>query len=396
MPRHHADTLTSAEAIIDLAALGRNYDRIRRHVAPVGSARSAEIAGMVKSDGYGLGAVTIAQELHRNGCRKLFVAVLDEAIELRHSLTEADGSEPVEIFVLSGPMPSTEGDYVAHDVTPILNSTEQVERWASTAQDTGRRLPAGLHLDTGMNRLGVSEPEWATLGERRHDLAGIDWRIVMSHLASADDPDSTQSSEQLSTFRRASEGVFADAPWDRAARSLANSAGVFAGPDYHFDLVRPGIALYGGSPRPGAVMEPVVTVRAPVIQVSELAAGDTVGYAATYQAPSGRRIATVAAGYGDGFPRSGSGSGSLVLVDHGRDGAEAICYDLPILGRVSMDLVTVDVSAVPLDQLWPGRAVEILGPHRLLDDAADAAGTIGYELLCNLGGRYRRRFVPGV
>jgi alanine racemase len=363
--------LASAELTIELGRIVDNYRRLG------GWAGAADVAGMVKSDGYGLGAVPVSEALVAAGCRTLFVAQASEGVELRQAL-EGDQRASVDIYVLNGAHPGTEDALVEHRLLPVLNSLEQIDRWVDRRRSSERSLRAAVHLDTGMHRLGLPVEEARRLAAEPWRLADLEIDLVMSHLASADDPASGRNADQLRLF------VELTRPYADHRLSLANSSGIHLGPEFHFDLVRPGYALYGGNPIPGRSnpMSPVVTLEAPVLQVRPVAAGDTVGYGATHRVLRAGRVATLGLGYGDGFPRALSGLGQARLGVH----------TVPVVGRISMDLATVDVTDVPESELWLGRPVELIGRHRLLDDVAHEAGTIGYELLTDLGSRYRRRY----
>lgn len=368
IPPAQDDAASHAGAIltIDLGAVAANYRAL------AGCAHPAVCAAVVKADAYGLGAAKVAPALARAGCRHFFVAHAEEGIALRAVL----GGDPT-LYVLHGPMPGTEAAFHAHGLVPVLNSAAQVAGWVAFAQQQGAVLPAVLQVDSGMNRLGVPKAELDALD----GLAALDLRFVMSHLACADDPGHPANAAQLGHFRTLL------ARWPRAAASLAASSGIFLGPQFRFDLVRPGAALYGVAPQPGPnPMRPVVRLQARVIQVREIARGAAVGYGQTWHAPGPARIATIGAGYADGFLRSASNRGSAWLGD--------LC--LPFAGRVSMDSITLDASAAPEGALRPGACVDLIGPRWTVDDAAAAAGTIGYEVLTALGHRYHRRYVGDV
>lgn len=365
LEQHDADPAARAGAIltVDLDAVARNWRDLARR------ARPALCAAVVKADAYGLGAEPVARALWRAGCREFFVAHLDEGVALRATL----GAD-CTIYVLHGPPPGTEGAFVRYRLLPALNSEEQCAGWARQARQRGTRLPAALQLDTGMARLGLAESEL----ERIDDAP--DLRLVMSHLACADEPGHPANARQLARFRRLR------GRWPGVPASLAASSGIFLGAEYHCDMVRPGAALYGVAPAPGPnPMQPVVSLRARIVQTRALAAGDGVGYGQTWQAPARARIATIAVGYADGFPRALSNRGA----------AWSGAHRLPFVGRVSMDSITLDVSALPEGALQPGDWVELLGPHVGVDDLAQAGGTIGYEVLTALGRRYHRCHIGG-
>jgi alanine racemase len=347
---------------VDLDALAANYALL------AGVARSSEVAPVVKADGYGLGAEPIARRLWTEGARTFFVARLEEGEALRAVLPEAT------IYVLDGCPVGAAARLLAAGLTPVLNDAAQIGEYAAAARDTA--LPAAIHVDTGMNRLGLEPGELEALTVSPDRLNRLDVGLLVSHLACAEDEDQAMNARQFGRFK-AARGLF---PYAKA--SLANSAGVFLGPDFHLDLVRPGIVLYGGGPfgRPDRRVEPVVTVEAPILQVRAITEGDSVGYGAAWTADAPRRIAIVAAGYADGLLRASSPGGGVWF-----DGALR-----PLLGRVSMDLIAVDVTGC--EAARPGALVEVLGPNRPIDDVAAAAGTIAYEVLTRIGARAERRY----
>jgi len=359
--------LTGGELSIDLANLVENYRMVLTELSGV------EAAAMVKADGYGLGASRVAAALWADGCRQFLVAQLEEGVALRVGLPHAS------ISVLNGPLPATEREMLHHRLLPVLNSLPQIETWQRLAGEVGRSLPAALHFDTGINRLGLDRVETWALFENPSLLAGVDVVHVMSHLASAEELDSDSPERQLDRFRK----IRARMPEGTA--SLANSAGIYRGPQFHFDLGRPGIALFGGSPVVGepGLMRTVATLRVPILQIRDVGPGDEVGYGATHIVGRASRLATIAVGYADGYPRSGSNLGVVTIA--GRDA--------PIVGRISMDLITVDVTHIDAASLYPGAPVELLGENHLLDDVASRAGTIANELLTNLGRRYSRAYI---
>jgi len=358
----------SAPAIleIDLAAITANWHLLcQRHP-------SGAVAGVVKADAYGLGAQHVAPVLHAAGCRHFFVALLDEALAIRTSLPDA------MVAVLGGPLPGTEPEYLAHHITPVLNNFAELDAWAATARAVGRRLPALLHIDTGMSRLGLDPRELAVLLADHTRLAGIELRYVMTHLVASDDPADPLNHHQAERFAAACAGL------PPAPRSFANSSGIFLGASWGSDLARPGAALYGVNPTPGHAnpMRPTVRLTARVLAVRDINPGDTVGYNATWSAARASRIATVGVGYADGWHRSLSGRGIALF-----DGTP-----IPLVGRVSMDLTTFDVTDHPAVQ--PGSTLELLGSTQMPDDVAAAAGTNGYEVLTSLGRRFHRVYRP--
>ncbi len=362
-----ADEAKSAAAVlsIDLAAVAANYRLLRGRLAP-----GAVCGAVLKADAYGLGATRVAPVLAAEGARSFFVAHLEEALSLRRILTSA------RIAVLNGAMPGTEPEFVRYDVLPVLNDLGAVERWSALARDLGRRLPALLQLDTGMARVGLTADEVARLAEQPDRLSGIKLTHIMSHYACADEPDHPLNGEQRARF----DALRAQLP--ATPTSLANSAAIFLPPVYHGDLVRPGAALYGLNPRSNAPnpMNPAVTLHARILQLRDIPRGAPVGYGATYRAKRDTRVATLALGYADGYPWSLGNRGSV------RIGSRRA----PVIGRVSMDLVTVDVTEVPVEDCAPGSFAEVIGPDHPVDSVAAEAGTIGYEILTRLGHRFHR------
>jgi alanine racemase len=350
---------------IDLAALADNYRLMRAQ------AHGAEVAAAVKADAYGLGAGRVGRSLWDAGCRRFFVATVAEGISLRRMLPDA------EISVLNGLMAGDEAAVQASRLIPVLNDLEQVRRWDAACGKAGERGPAMIHVDTGMNRLGMSAEDAATLAASPPDNVQI--AVVMSHLACARTPAHPLNARQLLRFRQVR------ALFPQAKASLANSAGVMLGEDYCFDVARVGIALYGGNPVEGQpnFMKTVVRLSGRILQERRIEAGETVGYDATFTATRPTRIAIVAAGYADGWPTTASGRGRAVI-----DGVI-----VPFVGRVSMDLIALDVTDLPAATAIAGGSADLIGPDWTVDHAADAAGLISYELLTGLSRRFDRRYV---
>jgi alanine racemase len=361
-----SDPAVRAGAIleIDLGAIVANWRSLAAKAAP------ARCAAVVKANGYGLGAASVAMALARVGCRLFFVATLDEGIALRRAL-----GQKTEIAILNGPLPGTAAEFAAENLVPVLNEPGQIEEWRRVAETHGG-VPAILHVDTGMSRLGLTAREFAVFADDLARCKAIRWRALMSHLACADEPDHPLNQIQLQRFtsvRQRLTGVPA---------SLAASSGIFLGPDYHADVVRPGAALYGVNPQLGSSnpLRPVVRLSGKILQIREIDRGESVGYGAAHIMEAPGRVATVAVGYADGWLRSLSHRGCGHIA--GRR--------VPLLGRVSMDLLAFDVSAVDPAHANPGATIELLGDLYGVDDAAADAGTIGYEILTSLGSRYHR------
>lgn len=352
---------------IDLAALADNYRLLCRTASPT------QVAAVVKADAYGLGATRVAPVLYSAGCRDFFVAHLVEAVRLKPFLARG-----ARLYVLNGLLPGSEATCADLGAIPVLNSIEQIASWSALALARGAELEAALQVDTGMARLGLSLAELRTLAASPAQFAGIRLRLIMSHLACADQPDSAASPGQLAVMREAI-ALFPGLPV-----SFANSGGVFLGVDYHGDLARPGVALYGAAPTEAAgnPMRPVVRLDIRVIQTRMVPAGTAVGYGGSHVTSRETRIATLSAGYADGLPRSLGNRGAVWF-----EGTR-----LPILGRVSMDSLMVDATALPEGALGPGALVEVIGPHQTLETVAADADTISYEILTRLGQRHHRHY----
>lgn len=344
--------MARADLHIDLDAIAANWRALDALSAP-----SVSTAAVVKADSYGLGAATVARKLRTAGVVRFCVAVAEEGATVRKAI--GDGPE---IFVFGGHMEGDAPLIAEYRLTPMLNSAEQLERQFAALPGA----PFGIQLDSGMNRLGMEPAEWAGLRDRALATGPA---LVMSHLACADEPDHPMNPKQLAAFRAMTDGI-------SAPRSLSATGGILLGPDYHFDMTRPGIGLYGGLPF--AEAQPVVRLALPVIQVRDVAAGETVGYGNTWTATTPAKIATVSAGYADGLSRHLSGNIDLWAGD----------IPCPLRGRVSMDLLTIDVSH--LDGVPD--TLDLIGPHQGVDAVADRAGTIGYEVLTSLGPRYARHY----
>jgi alanine racemase len=347
---------------IDLAAIAANWRLLAKRAAP------AEVAAVVKADAYGLGIDPVAQALFAAGARSFFVARAAEGVALRALLPAA------RIFVLDGLQGATPAEFAELALLPVLNHPHDLELWCALARERGQRLPAALHIDSGMLRLGFDAKDLGrhlALAEDALEIA-----LVMSHLACADEPAHPMNARQLARFGELT------ACWRHLPRSLANSSGIFLGEAFRFDLCRPGIALWGGNPTPGRPnpMQPVVTLEAPVIQLREVDAPGAVGYGASYSVQPGARLATVPVGYADGLLRQAGAQGR----------ARVGGIEVPFAGRISMDLITLDVSAVPGERIGLGSTVELIGGPDGIDRYAEAAGTISYEVLTRLGRRFER------
>ncbi len=373
------DDRAGALLTIDLAAVVENWRRLKKQ------APGTDVGAVVKADAYGLGMVQVAQALKAAGCVTFYVAHLDEAVALRAAV----GATP-RIVCMHGPAPGkTERDFAGFNVIPVLSSPQQIKAWRTFASTNDVLMESFVQVDTGMQRLGLTPAEFAAHMDDPDGFLGLHPLALMSHLACADTPAHPLNKQQLDRFFSALgtfRGRFPD-----ARGSLANSAGLLLGPAWHFQFARPGIALYGSHPenppadgKPRWPVVPVVRLLARILQVRRVDQAGPVGYGATVQAPDGAKLATVSMGYADGLLRS-AGAGGHGLLDGLR---------VPILGRVSMDLTTFDVSAVAESAAQPGQFIEVIGTTHTVDDLAREAGTVGYEILTSLGSRYHRRYLP--
>jgi len=352
---------------VDLDALASNFKLLQA------AGGRAECGATVKADAYGLGLGPVATRLAREGCRRFFVATLGEGITLRGVLPQTS------IYVFDGVESGSEADFVRHDLVPVLNSFPQVQRWSAYARRGSSRLAGALHIDTGMNRLGMSEQEVTLLERAPQYLDGIALDHVMTHLACADQPEHPLNAQQIELFERLRARLPA------APTSIGASAATLIGGAYCGDIVRPGVALYGANPfsdREHSLRE-VVRLTARVLQVRELSREQSVGYGASCTLPPGTRLATVSVGYADGYLRSLGNRGMAAVAG----------VRVPVVGRVSMDLITLDVSALPAGAVQSGTQVELVGGAVPIDELARAAGTITYEILSSLGTRLQRVYV---
>lgn len=344
----------AAHLTIDLGAVCSNWralDALSDH--------EVETAAVVKADAYGIGAAQAAKALAKAGAKSFFVALVEEGVSIRGVL----GDQP-DIYVFSGHMEGETDALVSARLIPLLNAPDQMSRHAANAP----AHPFGVQLDTGMNRLGFEPSEW---NDRKAELLDSGPLLVMSHLACADEPDHPMNVQQLDAFRGMTEGI-------ALRRSLAATGGILLGPEYHFDLTRPGVGLYGGQPFGKA--RPVIRLDVPVIQTRTVQPGETVGYGNAWTATAPTKVATISAGYADGLLRAAA-PGAVVFAGN---------TPCPVVGRISMDLITVDVSGlhkVP-------ESLQVIGPEFPVDAFAEAAGTIGYEILTSLGARYERVYLP--
>lgn len=357
---------------IDLDALKQNYTFLTQQVGS-----TVTVGAAVKADAYGLGVARVAPALYRAGCRRFFVATVNEGLTLRPLLPD-----DATICILNGPPSGSEPLLAARKLTPVLNSLSQARRWAAFGRETGTKLPCLLQLDSGMSRFGLSEDDIEALCSEELPAA-LDITHVMSHLACADDAASPRNEGQRLRFDALRQKL--PSP---LSPSLAASSGIFLGESFHYDMVRPGYALYGGNPTPALPnpMRPVVTLLGGLVQDRWIEPDTAVGYSARFVATQKTRIATLSVGYADGFHRRAGGFTSAVLPDRPD-------ISLPVVGRISMDCMALDITALGDINLPSGTGFELIGPHRPLDELASALDTIGYELLTSLGKRFYRDYI---
>jgi alanine racemase len=351
------------------AILDINLDALAANWRTLDASHPGATAGIVKANAYGLGANYVAPKLFTAGCRHFFTAHLSEALAIRDLLPGA------LLTVLNGLLPEEVREYAACDITPVLGSLAEIALWKAESMRLERPLPALLHFDTGISRLGLSHDEFLRLRENAALLDGIAIKFLMTHLVSAEIPADPVNQAQLARFtvvRQAFPGIPA---------SIANSSGMFLGEAFHMDLARPGAAVYGINPKPGIKnpMQPVIRLAARIMQVQTLQPGETVGYNGIWTALRPSRIAVLSVGYADGYLRSLSNRATAMF-----DGSK-----VPLVGRVSMDLTTFDITDTPADV---GGMLELIGPGHDADALATEAGTNGYEILTSLGHRYQRRY----
>ncbi len=342
--------MATATATIDLNAIKQNWQKLR-------SMSRNDTAAVVKANAYGLGIKQVAKALYDEGARLFFVATAEEGAELRSIL----GKIP-EIYIFSGHMVGDTELIRNYNLIPLINSIEQLSRQSQLLKEK----KFGVQLDTGMNRLGIEPMEWETVKEFTLSLNPV---LIMSHLACADEPGHKMNTTQLNTFRTLTDKI-------NIKKSLAATGGILLGPEYHFDLTRPGIGIYGCSPMKNCL--PVLKIEIPVIQIRDIKSGETVGYGNTWTSTSKKRIATISAGYADGIFRVVGQRTKLYFKEIG----------CPIVGRISMDLIGVDITRLNMD---PDK-LELINSLQTIDKIAEGAGTIGYEFLTSLGHRYNRKY----
>lgn len=358
---------------VDLDAIIANWRKLEKTAVP------AECAAVVKADAYGCGVEPVSRALAAAGCKTFFVATLDEARTLRAVLPQAT------IYALDGFFQNTGEAYAKIDCKPVIGDLNELAEWDVFCRRSGWTGGAAIHIDTGMNRLGLTVAEAQGIIPRinagDHGIT-----LVMSHLVSAELVNNPTNAKQLNAFREIAS-QFAN-----VAASLSNSSGIYLGPQFQFEMVRPGAALYGVNPTPEAdnPMQPVVELKARIIQIRNVERGETVGYGGSWTARRPTKLAIVAAGYADGYFRAAS-------ANDGTRGAEVVVAGkrCPVAGRISMDLMAVDITDLPPNAARRGHMVTLIGEGISLDDLAHHFGTIGYEVLTSLGKRYARLYKGG-
>ena len=342
--------MATATATIDLNAIRQNWQKLR-------SMSSNDAAAVVKANAYGLGLAQVTKALYAEGARIFFVATVEEGAELRSIL----GKKP-DIYVFSGHMVGDTELIKNYNLIPLINYIEQLSRHSKLL----REKKFGVQLDTGMNRLGMEPMEWESVKELALSLNPV---LIMSHLACADDPNHKMNSKQLDIFLTLTNKI-------NINKSLAATGGILLGPEYHFDLTRPGIGIYGCAPMQDCL--PVLKIDIPVIQIRNIESGETVGYGNTWTSPCKKKIATISAGYADGLFRAIGKKAKLYFEE----------ISCPIVGRISMDLIGVDITSLKVDPV----RLELINSQQTVDNIAEGAETIGYEFLTSLGNRYSRNY----
>jgi alanine racemase len=366
--------LAGGRLTIDLDALVANWTFLAEKSKP------AKASAVVKANAYGLGIEQVVPVLWDAGCRTFFVALAEEGLRVKAILPDA------RVFVLNGLFAEARPVFETSGLIPVLGSHYEIDLWTSANAKSGLKLPYALHVDTGMNRLGLTVPEALEFAADTREMPVL----VMTHLATADEPGHLLNQRQFESFqklRTAFAGI---------ESSASNSSGIFHAVSNGGELSRPGIAMYGGEALAGVAnpMRPVVTLEARVVQIRTGLKGETAGYGATALLERDTRIAICSTGYADGYLRSLSGSGTPLrnVVHKGGEGFVA-GHKVPVIGRVTMDMISFDVTALPEASIRPGDYIELFGHNIALDDAARAAGSIGFELLTSLGNRYHRRYL---
>lgn len=351
---------------INLATIKANYQLLQN------ICKTTKVGAAVKADGYGLGAVEISKALQEENCKHFFVASSKEGINLRKTI----GKE-VNILVLNGVFENDALDLIEYNLMPVLNNLDQIEIWQKFSNIKQNILPCYLHFNTGINRFGLTHDEINQLINNSDLLKGLNVKYIISHLSASEDNNNPYNLEQLNKFKTYLQY------FPKVKASFANSGGIFLGQDYHFDLARPGAALYGLNPLGNSKANPMqnpVTLKAPIIHLQHLTLGSHIGYNMSFTTKRNSVIATLPLGYADGFNRNFSNQGEVFIKGH-----KAL-----VIGRVSMDLINIDVTDLPSSDIFLGQEVEIIGNNCTPDKIASIIDTIGYEILTSLGNRYKR------
>ena len=366
MPLVDSHKISNSYLEINIDSIIHNYQLINNKVG------NTECAAVLKADAYGMGASVVAKALDKVGCSTFFVATIDEGIELRACFSKNEN----QIAVLSGLLEGSEDIFYSNKLTPVLNDTEQIKKWAIYNKQKKISAPSIIHIDTGMNRLGLTINEFYDIIKKPTELKELRIGWIMSHLACGDQPRDIMNEKQLSVFLNAKK------EFPNVKASLANSAGVFLGQSYHLDMVRPGIALYGSGSGsiPSNPLKQVIKLYSRILQIRTLSTGASVGYGASYRVSEPTRVATVGLGYADGYLRSLSNC-SWVFFNG---------VKLPVIGRISMDYITIDITQIASEKIKTGDFIEIIGDKFTLDDLATVANTVPHELLTRLGTRHHR------
>jgi len=365
---------TAPRLTINLSTLVENWRKLCAHSG------SAETSAVIKADGYGLGIEPIAKALANAGCKTFFVAMMEEALKVQEIAPHS------QVFVLNGVVPETVEIAKTNNIVPVLSSMDQITMWADQVSNNA----SAIHVDTGMNRLGLTPEEAVALSKNKDLMAKLNPQLIMSHLACADEPADSKNQKQLEIFQSSTNN------FNGLKKSFSNSAGIMLGEQYHFDITRPGISIFGGEAINNVpnMMQQVVLAQARILQIRHAKKGESVGYGASHVLQRDTKIAVCSAGYADGFHRSNSGSGVPLREQDNNAGYGAIeDKHVPILGRVSMDLTGFDVTDIPDQILEDTVWIELFGNQIPVDDAARNCGTIGYELLTSLGHRYQREYI---
>lgn len=359
--------MNSAKTIlkIDLAAIAGNYKLLQSNC------ENSKVGATVKANAYGLGAAQIAKVLHAGGCEDFFVVSVAEGLELRSLLGNG-----VNIYILYGPFTEDCDFLQEHNLIPVINHLGQLELWQKLARRLQKELPFVLHIDTGINRLGMPVNEVKRLIDKADLFSNLKMLYLMSHLTASEEKDSPSNSQQLLLFNQLA------AYFPGIKKCFVNSSGIFLGSDYHFDLARPGAAIYGLNPTPYAAnpMKNVIALVSPIIQIKTIESGEMVGYNGTFTADRNHTIATLPIGYADGYLRALSNTGIVYINNR----------PAPVVGRISMDLITVDISDLSPADIFLGQEVEIIGKNSPADKIAKLCNTNGYEILTSLGKRFER------